>query len=479
LRINAVFGTGIAGKSLVVTAERRVNCYYENRPDKDKTPIAIYGTPGMKPYLTVGPVSSPVRGMIGATSYLYAVNAGNFYQVQATGVVSYTTTIGSSAGSVSLSASPSQVVMVDGHLGYIFTGGVLVPITSAGFPNGAKTVTNASGFFVAENPGTQQFFVSNAFDGTTWNALAFASASAYADVLLAVDSLIGNLVLFSSTHLEFWQNVGSTPQPFAPILSATAEYGIAAIFSRAHVDTSICFLAQVPQGGVTICQITGYAVQEISDPDLCAIINAPGFVVNDAVGMAYRADRHPMYQITFPTMGRSFLFDCLSRAWSETQSGLTTAYTQRHIGNFATLFNGVEVVSDYQTNQLYQADPTYFTDNLLTIPRLIITKHQLNDFNVFSVDEAYLDMETGVGLVSGQGSNPMVSLACSKDNGRTYLTERWKAFGQLGQYNANSQRAIWRRWGSARVFNFKVYMTDPVKFVLTNAASSSRVRPQQ
>lgn len=480
MKVNAVFGAGVASKSYVVTRQRRLNCYYENRDDGDKARIVLYGTPGMKLKFTVG--TSPARGLLGSVLYLYVVAGSVFYQLNASGTTLGTGSLSTSSGLVSLAQNPTQVLLVDGTAGYLFnpTTHVLAPLTvanfpsSAGFPSSARTITFASGYFVAEVPGTQQFQVSGLFDGATWSALAFASASQYSDTLLAVDSLIGNLLLFSNTHLEFWQNVGSTPQPFQPILSATTEYGIAAVFSRAHVDGSIIFVAQSPQGGVSVCQIKGYQVTPISTPDLDYIFSTFP-TVSDAVGLAYRTDKHPMYQVTFPTANRSFLYDCLTGIWNETQTGITTQYAQRHIGNLSTLFGGVQLISDYANGNLYTADSGTFTDNSATIPRQVISKHQLQDFNVFSIDEAYVDMETGVGTVSGAGMNPNVQLSVSKDNGRTFGTPRTRS---LGTFSAYTTRAIWRRWGSARVFVFKVDMTDPVKFVITGEASTARARPQ-
>lgn len=476
--MNAVFGAGVASKSYVVTRQRRLNCYYENRDDGDKARIVLYGTPGMKQKFNLG--SSAARGLLGSSTALYAVAGSNFYQLDLAGEVQYSAPLGSNFGLVSFAKNPTQVILVDGSLGYLFIAGVLTPLTSGnypnavGFPSGCKTVTVAGGYFVCEVPKTQQFQVSGLFDGTTWNVLSFASASQYADTLLAVDSLIGNLLLFSSTHLEFWQNVGSTPEPFQPILSATTEYGIAAVFSRAHIDSSIIFLAQSPQGGASVCQIKGYQVTPISTPDLDYLFSTFS-VVSDAVGLAYRADKHPLYQLTFPTANRSFLYDCLTGIWSESQTGITQAYAQRHIGHLSTLFGTTQVISDYSNGNLYVPDTGTYTDNGTTIPRQVVSKHQLSDFNVFSVDEAYVDMETGVGNLSGAGASPNVQISVSKDNGRTFSTPRTTSLGAFSQYLT---RAVWRRFGSARSFVFKIDMTDPVKFVVTGEASTARVRPQ-
>lgn len=480
MKVHPLFGAGIAGKSLVVTAQRRLNCYFENRKDKDRTPIACYGTPGMKLAFTIGTApNTPARGLLGTSTALYSVLGSTFFQNNAAGAQIYTQpgALISTAGYVSMAFNPTQVMIVDGVKAAIFQGGVVTPIADANFnalaaqPN---TNTFVGGFFVVNVPGTQQFNVSNFYDGTVWPPLAFNTASGYPDSLIAVDNLMGNLVLFCGLHTEFWQNIGTTPQPFAPINSATTEWGLAAVAGRAHANGNIYFLAASPQGGYSICEVAGYQVSVVSDPDLDFIID--GFsVVNDCVALAYRADQHPMVQFTFPTAGRSFLFDCLTRLWSETQTGIpTNTYALRHTGQYSALVGATLVISDFATNNVYTPDPGTFTDNGVPIARQLVTRHEQQDFNVFSVDEFFCDFETGVGLSAGQGSNPLITITCSKDD-RTYLTPNTYPLGKQGKF---IERVIARRFGSARRFTWKIDMTDPVKFALTSVAESDRLRQQ-
>jgi hypothetical protein len=221
MRVTPLFGAGVAGKSLPLTSQRRLNVYLENRPDGDKTKVAFIGTPGL---VLKSKLVAPARGLLGIPNNLYAVSQNTVYSWNGSSWSAYFSTLNTLTGNVTLAASPNQIMIVDGLNGYILQSGTLTQISSSGgFPNGANTCTFVGGYFVAEKPGTQQFWVSNSYDGTSWNALAFASASQYSDTLVAVDSLNGNLLLFSQLHTEFWQNVGSTPEPFAPILPATTE----------------------------------------------------------------------------------------------------------------------------------------------------------------------------------------------------------------------------------------------------------------
>jgi Neuraminidase (sialidase) len=119
--------------------------------------------------------------------------------------------------------------------------------------------------------------------------------------------------------------------------------------------------------------------------------------------------------------------------------------------------------------------PTQYTDNGQTIIREIITRHTLSNFNRVRISLLYLDMDVGVGLQNGQGSNPQIMLQYSKDNGRTWSAERWVSLGAVGLYLT---RVIWRRFGSTRDATFKIRMSDPVKFVIAEGAINVSEREQ-
>lgn len=471
LRKIPFFGDGVYSKSAVVTRQRRLNCYYETRPDGDKSKVVIYGTPGMSlQYNVATPLNGPMRGILGMQSSLYAVSNNVFMSLNSDGTISTSNTITTSTGNVSMSFNPTQIILVDGTAGWIYTvSGPTFAQISSNFPNGAQTVTFLNGFFVVENAGTANFYVSNNGDGTTWGSLAFAAAAQYPDILLAVDSLSGMLVLFCQNHIEWWQNIGATPQPFQYISNSATEYGLQAIFSRVHIANSILFLTRTREGGIQVARMTGYSVGIISTTDIDNIIQSMTRT-SDAVGLTYQTDEHKFYQLTFPTENRSFLFDVITGMWYETQSGLTPLYSQRHIGNFSTTYAGKTLITDYSNGNVYSPDPNTYTDNGLTIPREAVTRHAQSDFNRFRVSSVYLDMDTGLGYNGGSAN---VMMQVSKDNGRTWGKERWASLGVLGNYIA---RVIWRRVGLARDIVLKFRMTDPVKFVITSGAAVIRVR---
>lgn len=475
LRTIPLFGTGVVSKSFVSTRQRRLNVYFEIRQDKDKSRFAVYGTPGLVSFGVINPNNLPIRSILGSDDALYIIIGSVLYRLtQLSPAIIYTSVGGltSRAGYCSLAANASQVLIADGSQGnlYNISKNVMTSI-GASFPNSAKTVTYVSGFFVAEEPGSQRFWVSNFNDGSTWNGLAFASASAYPGNIVAVDNLQGNLVVFSTDHLEFWQNVGASPEPFQPIVSAAREYGLGALWSRAHVAESMCFLGQNTEGQFQVIQMSGYNLQVISTPDIDFLINSfPD--ASSAVGLSYGADSHKFYQITFPTTNRSFIYDNSTQMWGEAQTGVSVVPV-RHLGDLSTPYKGQIIVSGYNNNQIYTFDQNVYTDNGIVNAREIISRHTLSNFNRIRISQLYLDMETGVGLQSGPGSDPMVTVSYSKDNGHTWASERSVSLGKVGEY---MKRVVLRRFGSTRDAIFKIRMTDPVKFVLTDAAMTIKER---
>lgn len=463
-----LFGTGIKSYSEVVTAQRRLNCFFDARPDGDRNAFVLRGTPGTVLRFTLP--TSPIRGWRVVKGLLYIVAGSILYEVSTAGVVTSRGSIATGTGSVIMADNGIELMLVDGTGGYLYTLATLAlaTIVDANFPNGATSVSFLNGRFQVEKAGSRQYYVGQSYAGATWTPAIFASKENSADNIVAVQVWNGTLILWGTTSMEFWQDVGSSPVPYQRINGATQTWGLAAVLSRAELNNSVVFLGQNPQGSVQVLMLNGYVPTRISTSDIEHIIN--GFsVFSDAVSLTYMIDGHPMYQLTFPTGNRSFLYDSLTNTWQEVQTGL--ALEGRHYANLGVVFNTLNYVSDYQSGNVYQFSDAIYTDNGTLIKREGCSRHVRNGGDEFSIDELVLDMETGVGLQNGQGSNPQIMLQISKDGGRTFGTERWASVGKVGQYF--SPRVIWRRLGMAVDFVFKFRMTDPVKFIITSGSASS------
>ena len=346
--------------------------------------------------------------------------------------------------------------------------GSLQKINDSGFNPTATSVCFLNGFFIIPGTVSYEWQISTVYDGSQWPALQFASNEASPDSVVAVNALNGSLILWGQNHIEYWQDTGSFPFPFGS-LQAAQSVGLAALYSRCAFNNTFAFLATNSAGTLSIQQLNGYTPVRISTPNIENIINS--FVTyNDAISFSYALDGHVFFQITFPTAGRSFLYDASTQLWSELQSGIGSY--SRHNANLSISFNANVLISDSTSPIIYYFNQEALTDNGSLIKRQVITKHIEDGGNLLGIDELWLDVNLGQGLQSGQGSNPQISLQVSKDNGNTYGNELWTSIGKVGQYQG--PRAIWRRLGQSRDFVFKFTFTDPISLIIIRGSASVR-----
>lgn len=466
-----LFGIGMQGRSVAVTAKRLTNVHLEFRPQGEKVQVCAFGTAGLDLFSDVFG-DTPHRGQpltFEPGSVFFTVHRGTLWQVNNAGVRTNRGTLLTTSGMVSMAHNGTQICIVDGTFGYIYNTSTLVfaQIVAAGFPVNPQTVTFQDGFFIVNRGNTGQFNLSGLYDGTLWSALDAAVAESNPDNLIKVIADHGQLVLFGDVSTEFWGNTGALSFPYARIQLASVEWGLAAQNSVVKFDNSLAFLAANRMGQYQVVRLNGFQPQRISNSDLEDIINNYG-TASDAVGFSYLQDGHPFYQLNFPSAGASWLFDGSTAAWSMLKSANIT----RHRGHYGVNFLGRTIVTDYSNGRLYKLNSNAYTDNGEMIEREIISEHWDHpDLIRESIDVIRLDMETGVGLATGQGSDPQIMLQCSKDRGRTWGTERWKSIGAIGDYKG---RPEWSRWGMSRNWTFKMRMSDPVKFAVLGVIVNQR-----
>lgn len=466
----ALLGAGLRSLSPIVTAQRRLNCFYDQRSDGDKNQFILRGTPGTISRYSLP--TGPVRGWKVVRGVLYAVAGAKLYSIKAGEEPTVRGTLTTGTGYVSMADNGIELIIVDGLKGYVLTlaTNAYVEITDGNFPAGATTVSFLNGRFQVEKANTRQYYVSQSYDADNWTPVIFAAKENNADDISAVQVLNGNLILWGSTSMEFWQDVGASPIPYRRINGATQTWGLAAKWSRAELSNSLVFLGQNPQGTVQVLKLNGYTPEPVSNSDIDNIIRAMGpDVWSGAVALTYMIDGHPMYQLTFPKGNRSLLYDDLTKQWQEVQTGLELQ--ARHRADLGIVFNGLNYVSDSKNGIIYELRADVVTDNGEPIKRQAVSKHLRMGGNEFPLDEIMLDMETGNGQQTGQGSEPQIMMRISKDGGRTFGYERWVKIGRVGQYY--SPRVIWHRLGSARDFVLEFTMTDPVPFIITSAFATT------
>jgi len=368
------------------------------------------------------------------------------FTITVTGANTFTYVMGSDPGA---SAAP---------VGSYTVASAFARITDADFP-GADTVTFLNQRFIVSKPDSGEFYWSSLIDGSSWDALDFATAEASPDDLVRVFAEAGQLYLFGDTTTEMWGDSGAADQAFVKIGGGPVEWGLAARWSLVKYMDSMAFLRKNRLGQVQVCVMAGSVAQPISNPQIEVEFTSYGDVSN-ATALAYMVNGHAFYQINFPTVGKTWMYDAQSKAWSVLES-----FGGMHRASMSAQLLGSIYAADFENGKLYTIEPDVLTDDGQPMVREFTARHQsIGDFS--RVAELWLEMQPGVGNQSGLGTDPQIMLRVSRDGGNTYGNELWTSIGRVGEYRA---RAVWRRLGQARDWVMRFRITDPVVSVFVAA----------
>jgi len=436
-------------RDLPVSAQRVINWMAEQEPADARSKVILIPTPGLQPFATLA--TGPTRGMRVMGSYLYVVAGTGVYRVDVAGAVLLLGNI-ADGGPVSMDHNGVQLAIVvpETQQAWVATTTTLTQITDPDF-GGAVAVTVLDGFGIFVRPNSTQFFISALNDLTNYDALDYASAEGDPDNLVTCLRVGRELWLFGERTTEVWANVGAADFPFQRISGAFVERGIAARFSCGQFlavpfwlgENRVVYQAQ----GVQPVRISTHAIeQEIA-----------GYtVVSDARCSVYEQEGHTFYCLTFPTEGATWVYDRDTQVWHERES---EGYDGWRATN-CTAYAGAVIAGDTDNGNLYVVDPTANDEDGNQIIRVATGTEIVSSGKRIRNTRLTLDITTGVGLTSGQGSDPQIWLSWSNDGGRTFGNERWRSLGALGEYTA---RVRFSRLGESRQRVYRLQISDPVR----------------
>lgn len=464
-------GPSYTARSVNFEASRCVNLYPEaSGSGLSKSIAMLIGTPGLKPY-SILPAGGPVRGGIRVTKNQAIVVSGAYvYSVAADGTPVLIGMIGgSSITPVSMAYNGTVVMLVTGPTGFIIDP-IALTLTQIVDPSftGADAVWYIDGYFMFNKTGTQEFQITQLL-GTAIDPLDFASAEGAPDLLqtLVVDHL--EAWLFGDGSTEVFFNSGNADFPFQRIGGAFIQQGIAAKYSAVRFNNSVAWLTANEEGQGMVVKSQGYQPVRISTHAVeFAIQNYPR--IDDAIGMAYQKEGHDFYMLTFPSGNASWVYDASTQLWHERAwRNPADGSLNRHRAQCMFSFANKIIVGDCQGPTLYEYDLDTYTDNGDPLPAIRQVPHAASQDNTNQFfHKLWVDMQTGVGLNTGQGSDPQVMLTWSDDGGHTFPAgnERWASAGKIGDYK---RRVNFRRLGKSRDRVFRVTVTDPVKRIFIGA----------
>jgi len=437
----------------------------------------VYGnTPQTYTVTSIGG-SGAVTGLSVQNVGAYTSNPTNNVSTSTTGSgtgLTLTLTFGTGAGGTgNYVINNSQTVASETMYALNFS---VMPSTDGAF-SGASSVDVVDNYFIYNNPNTQQWAASNILSPIT-PALSFASKFTGPDNLVSVIVDHGQVYLLGETTSEVWADVGAFPFPFQRIPGSSSQHGIVAKFSVARVGNSFAYLSKNIRGQAEVVMMNGYFPTRISTHAVeNTFINQD---VTDARAWTYQQGGHEVYVLSFPTLDITWCYDVATSMWHKWLYCDDLNQYHRHKGNCCINFQNMVLIGDWQNGNIYELDPTNFTDNGQPIRRLRRTTHLVSDYQREYFDELQVYFQPGVGLtgittplnVETVGADPQAMMRWSDDGGSTWSNEHWKSIGKIGKYK---NRAIWRRLGMTRDRVFELVVTDPINAVIVAANLKSSV----
>ena len=468
MRYRGFVGGTYESQAFTAAQMRLVNFFVERMEDPGSTTqFALLPTPGVETIATLESAGGRAHIFVDGREFL--VSATSLIEVDTDGTPTFRGLVAIDTNPATISSNGDgggELFITSGGNGYVYdlATHAFTQITNL---NGKATMGDQlDGYFLALDANTGTFYSSELLDGLTWTTgTMFAQRNAAPDPWIAFKVKGRFIHLKGANTSEAWFDAGSSPFPFEPHPSGGTEYGIAAPFSLKKCDDSLLWLGSTEEGRRSILRSSGFAPEVVSTYAVDYALSQYE-TVSDAYADSYTEGNHAFYVLSFPTADATWVYDLQMQQWHERGAWDGAEYSMWRPRCHAFAF-GEHRWLDATSGAIYRMSSELgFDAGGLVIRRLrrapcLMTENERVFFSAFEVD-----LEPGLGLVTGQGSDPQVMLRMSPDGGKTWGAERWRSAGKIGEYQ---KRVRWERCGAARRRVFEIVVSDPTPFRITGA----------
>lgn len=467
--------------------EDTINFYVERMESPGaENALVLCPTPGFLAWSATAVPQIGIRGAIFADGRLFAIFADTLYEFLQDGTWTKRGTVTQDSNPATFSyngLAGGQLFITSGTNGYCY---VLSSNTLSQVLTGEALMgAYAGGFFLAFNATNGKVRLSALNDGTSWPSTAFFQRSLFADPWQAMFVDSQNLVWLPGTDsFEVWYDAGtSAVEPFTPVTGLSGRFGIASPFGWGQAAAQILWLSRNPDGSAVVIApqtnggdlVSTYAVNDAIES------YARTKQIGNAEGLTYQQSGHTFFCLAFPSVPQTWAFDTNQPRLITESARLTPAGNWTKRGRWVAASGsydlwsprvhvyafGKHLIGDRTSGSLYEMTTAVATEiDGSGIRRLRRPPAVTQELARTPISRLELLMDVGLGAVTGQGSNPIVMMRTSLDNGRTWGNERQAGSGRLGQYR---QRVYWTRLGAPAIFLPEITMSDPVPWRITDA----------
>lgn len=284
-------------------------------------------------------------------------------------------------------------------------------------------VTYQNGFFIAGN--SAQSSSANAWalcdldNSLNWpnDTQHRGGFQTKADNVIAIVPFPGGsnlLFVMGNIVIEPWYNVGATLFPYQK-QQYNIDYGTISPASVDFNEDMAIWLGQNEKSQLVLMYSNGGSVKEISTDGINYLF-AHMLSPEDSYGFLYKQDGHLLYQFTFPTANKSFIYDFKTKKFFN----VSDKNLNYHPAKKMVLFNHKNYFISNKDANLYEFGTQFTTYNGDEIPRIRVCENvRLANSDPFIVNQLTFTMQQGDGAVYSANS-PRIDLSISNDGGVTF-----------------------------------------------------------
>ena len=404
-KFEAFIGGSYQSQAVTADQEQTTNWYPEQLESKGATAkTALYPTPGVEAVTTSSPGSGRAHFFMGGREF--AVIGAKFVEVDQSGTVTSRGTVAVDSRPATISSNGDgggELFITSGTNGYLFTLATNAFASIAALNGKADMGDYLDGYFLALDASSSTLYISDLFDGATWNTgLNFAQRSLAQDNWRSMKVLGRYIWLLGEYTSEIWQDTGAN-FPFAPFPSMLIPYGIRAPFSACVVGNALCWLGNTRSGKVCVLKSTGDAPAVISSYPL--EMQLQGYAgVENAIGDSYSDAGHSFYMLSVDSSDVTWAWDAETSLWHRRG---TWQPTQRKFVSWRPRFYafafGEHRILDIFGGTIYRMSRDLYLDvDGLVIRRVRRSPAIMNENKRVYYSSFELDLEPGLGIVGGK-----------------------------------------------------------------------------
>jgi hypothetical protein len=301
----------------------------------------------------------------------------------------------------------------------------------------------------------------HSINGSPTNVQSFyATTNTNPDGLQRVYTYGQILYAFGYSSIELWVYNGATTSfIFTRQEQATIPIGTAARYSLSSDESFVYFLGSDRR----FYRMRQSQIEPISDEGINDQVEKMA-EISDAIGFCLKISGQSFYVVSFPTENKTFYFSATNGYWGNLAYGTDSDNPARHLAISYAFINNKHYVADYRNGNVYEWDMNTYTDNGEARLRIrVMAPLTGSAVGVFgrsiTCSCLHIDLESGVGLETGQGSAPVLMCTVSGDSGKSWSAESFVDIGVLGAY---TEKPKYDQFVSGRSIVYRIMCSDPI-----------------